>query len=207
MTVTVTELALFAMAMLVLVASPGPFVAALAARTAALGARSGTAMALGASVTEGIWIAAALLGLGAIAAAHGWALVALKYVGAAWLIWIGLRLLTARKTLVAGEGEPAVADDLWRAFTTGAFLNLGNPKAALFYIAVFPGFFDMTTLTLIDGLIILAVALPIGLGSDLSYVWAAAHARRFFAGGRSARKLDQGSGGILIGAGVAIAAT
>ncbi|MEM8789994.1 MAG: LysE family translocator [Pseudomonadota bacterium] len=207
MTVTLTELALFAVAMFVLVASPGPFVAALAARTAALGPRSGAAMALGASLTEGIWIAAALLGLGAIAAAHGWALVVLKYVGAAWLIWIGLRLLTARHSLVQSGDAPLVQEPLWRAFTTGALLNLGNPKAALFYMAVFPGFFDMTALTVVDGIVILAVAMPIGLGSDLSYVWAAGRARRLLARGKSARRVDQASGGILTGAGVAIAAT
>lgn len=207
MTVTFTELGLFAVAMFLLVASPGPFVAALAARTAALGPRSGTFMALGASVTEGIWIAAALLGLGAIAAAHGWALVVLKYVGAAWLIWIGFRLLTDRQSLVKPDGGPMRPEPVWRAFSTGALLNLGNPKVALFYMAVFPGFFDMTILTTIDGLIILAVAVPIGLCSDLSYVWAAVRARRFLAGGRSARRLDQVSGGVLTGAGVAIAAT
>lgn len=207
MTVTITELGMFAMAMVVLVASPGPFVAALAARSAALGPRSGAAMALGASLTEAIWIAAALLGLGAIAATHGWALVTLKYVGAAWLIWIGLRLLTARHSLTMPSHLPTTREPIWRAFTSGALLNLGNPKAALFYMAVFPGFFDMTALTTLDGLTILAVAIPIGLGSDLSYVWAAARARQLLANGRSARRIDQVSGGVLTGAGVAIAAT
>ncbi|MBY8976642.1 LysE family translocator [Rhodobacteraceae bacterium NNCM2] len=207
MTVTFSELALFAAAMFVLVASPGPFVAALAARSAALGPRSGVAMALGASVTEAIWIGAALLGLGAIAAAHGWALEVLKYVGAAWLIWIGVNLMTARHSLVKPGGVAMMREPLWRAFSTGALLNLGNPKAALFYMAVFPGFFDMTALTMVDGLVILAVAAPIGLGSDLSYVWAAAGARRLLNNSRSARRVDQASGGVLTGAGVAIAAT
>lgn len=207
MTVTLTELGLFAVAMFLLVASPGPFVAALAARSAALGKRSGTAMALGASLTETVWIAAALLGLGAIAEAHGWALVVLKYVGAAWLIWIGLRLLFTRHSLVKPDADGLTREPLWRAFTTGALLNLGNPKAALFYMAVFPGFFDMTALTWIDGLIILAVAFPIGLGNDLAYVWAASRARRFLSNRRAARHVDQVSGGVLTSAGVAIAAT
>lgn len=206
MTVTLAELALFAIAMVILVASPGPFVAALAARSAVLGRRSGTAMAVGASLTEGIWIAAALFGLGAIAATHAWALVALKYVGAAWLIWIGVNLLVARHSLVTPDGAPR-AEPLWRAFLSGALLNLGNPKAALFYMTVFPGFFDMTALTRLDGLVILAVALPIGLGNDLCYVWAAARARRMLTDGRTARRVDQASGDVLTAAGAAIAAT
>ncbi|MEM0921694.1 MAG: LysE family translocator [Pseudomonadota bacterium] len=207
MTITLTELALFAVAMFVLVASPGPFVAALAARSAALGPRSGSAMAVGASLSESIWIAAALLGLGAIATAHAWALEILKYVGAAWLIWIGINLLTARHSMIKPAGEAMRREPLWRAFASGALLNLGNPKAALFYMAVFPGFFDMAALTWIDGLIILAVAFPIGLGNDLAYVWAAARAGRFLANRKAARRVDQASGGILTGAGVAIAAT
>lgn len=206
-TITVTQLGLFAMAMFVLVASPGPFVAALSARTAALGPRSGVAMALGASLTEGIWIATALLGLGAIAAAHEWALSILKYVGAAWLIWIGINLLTARHSLVTSNAGMPKQEPLWRAFASGALLNLGNPKAALFYMAVFPGFFEMAGLTWADGLLILAVAMPIGLGSDLVYVFAASRARRLLRDERSVRRLDQISGGVLTGAGAAIAAT
>lgn len=207
MTVTLLELSLFALAMLVLVASPGPFVAALAARSAALGARSGAAMALGASLSEMVWIAAALLGLGAIAAAHGWALVVLKYVGAAWLVWIGLRLVFGRHSLVTPSGEPLRRESWGRAFASGALLNMGNPKAALFYMAIFPGFFDMAALTWVDGAVILAVAFPIGLCSDLTYVWAADKAGRFLAKGRAAKRVDQISGGVLTGAGAAIAAT
>lgn len=206
MTVGLDQLALFAAAMLVLVASPGPFVAALAARSAALGPRSGAAMAVGAALSENLWIVTALLGLGAIAATHGWLLVILKYVGAAWLIWIGVRLLTGRHSMIKPGAAPR-REPLWRAFTTGALLNLGNPKAALFYMTIFPGFFDMTVLTFWDGLVIAALALPIGLGNDLAYVWAASRAGRYLADRKAVKRVDQVSGGVLAGAGVAIAAT
>ncbi|MEO1460175.1 MAG: LysE family translocator [Pseudomonadota bacterium] len=207
MTVTLLELAGFALAFFLLVASPGPFVAALAARSAALGLRSGVAMALGASLAEVVWIASALLGLGAIAATHAWALVVLKYIGAAWLIWIGIGLLTSRQSLVKAEAYCGRGEPLWRAFAAGALIGIGNPKAALFYMAVFPGFFDMTALTLWDALAIAAVALPIGLGSDLTYAWAAARTGRFLSSRRAARRIDQVSGGALAGAGAAIAAS
>lgn len=204
MTVTPEQLALFAAAMFAMVASPGPFVAGVAARAAALGFRSGAAMAVGASIAETIWIGAAILGLGAIAAAHEGLLVMLKYVGAAWLLWIGLRLLTARHSLAAPEGVVR-HEPLWRGALTGMLLNIGNPKAALFYMALFPGFFDVVRITAADALAILAVALPIGLGSDLTYAWAAARARRFVAGSAAARRIDRVSGGVLCGAGAAIA--
>ncbi len=206
MTVTPEQLLLFSAAMFVLVASPGPFVAALAARSAALGAKSGAAMAVGAAVSENLWIVTALLGLGAIAASHEWLLSILKYVGAAWLVWIGIRLLTGRHSMIAPGAAPK-PEPLWRAFTSGALLNLGNPKAALFYMTIFPGFFDMSVLTFWDGVVISLLALPIGLGNDLAYVWASARAGRYLADRNAVRRVDQISGGVLAGAGTAIAAS
>ena len=204
MTVTLTQLLLFAAAVLVMVASPGPFVAAVAARSAALGLRPAAAMILGGSAAEAVWIAAAVLGLGVIAATHAGALVALKYIGAAWLVWIGFRLLTQRHSLAAPEGRKP-REGLARAALSGALLNLGNPKAALFYMALFPGFFDVAHLTPWDCLAILATALPIGAGSDMLYALAANRARRLFTDSGAARRIDKVSGGVLCGAGAAIA--
>jgi threonine/homoserine/homoserine lactone efflux protein len=206
MTITPEQLALFAAAMFVMVASPGPFIAAVTARSAALGFHAGAAMAAGASLAEVVWITAAILGLSVIAATHAELLVVLKYVGVAWLLWIGLRLLTARKSLVAPEGAVR-REPIWRGVLTGMLLNLGNPKAALFYMALFPGFFDVARLTAWDGFAILAVALPVGLLCDLSYAWAAARARRLLADTHVARRIDRISGGVLCGAGTAIAAS
>ena len=204
MTITPEQLALFGAAMFVMVASPGPFIAAVAARSAALGFRSGAVMAAGASLAEVVWLTAAILGLGMIAATHAELLLVLKYVGAVWLLWIGLRLLATRKSLIAPEGAVR-REPVWRGVLTGMLLALGNPKAALFYMALFPGFFDVTRMTVWDGFAILAVALPVGLVCDLSYAWAAARARRLLADSSTARRIDRLSGGVLCGAGAAIA--
>jgi threonine/homoserine/homoserine lactone efflux protein len=206
MTVTPDQLALFAAAIFVMVASPGPLVAAIAARAASFGFRSGAAMVAGASLADGTWIVAAMLGLGVIAATHAGLLVVLKYIGAAWLIWIGLKLVFGKGSMI-GSGEVPPRDSLPGAALSGALLNLGNPKAALFYMALFPGFFDVASLTFRDGLAILAIAMPIGAGSDLCYAWAAAKARGLLTGTPAAKRIDRLSGGVLCGAGAAIAAT
>lgn len=206
MTVAFDQLLLFAGAIFVMVASPGPLVAAIAARSAAFGLRSGAAMVAGASVADGLWIVAAILGLGVIAATHASLLVALKYLGAAWLVWIGLKLLLDRSAVDAMSLEAPPREPLWRATLSGALLNLGNPKAALFYMALFPGFFDVTRLTTLDAIAILAVAMPIGAGSDITYAWLAAKARGRLRDARAARRVNRVSGGILCGAGAAIAA-
>ena len=200
------QLALFLVAFFVMVATPGPFVAAIAARSAAHGFRSGFAMAAGASSAEIVYVSLAIAGLAALAEAHGWALEILKYIGAAWLAWIGWGLLTGRAETFAG-GEAPPPGPAWRAFLSGLLINLGNPKAALFYAAIFPGFFDMARIGWLDALVIVAFTLPIGLASDLAYAGAASRARTLLRSPRALARMNRATGGVMVGAGATIAAS
>ena len=205
MTIEAAQLALFLLAFFVMVATPGPFVAAIAARSAAYGFRSGFAMAAGASCAEIAYVSLAIFGLAALAEAHAWALKVLRYVGAAWLAWIGWGLVSGRaETFRAGEMPPP--GPAWRSFLGGLLINLGNPKAALFYAAIFPGFFDMGRIGWIDGLVIVAFTLPIGLASDLAYAGAASRVRTLLRSPRALTRLNRATGGVMMGAGAAIAA-
>lgn len=201
------QLGLFAVAFAIMVASPGPFVAAIAARSAAFGFRSGFAMSLGACIAECAYVLMAVFGLAALAATHAWALEILRWIGAGWLCWIGWSLITSRGSIVRPEGGVPVSDSLRRAFWVGALINLGNPKAALFYMAIFPGFFDMSALGWVDAAAILAVTLPIGLASDTGYAFAAAKARTMLTDERTVQRVNRATGGVMVGAGVAIAAS
>ncbi|MEM1299932.1 MAG: LysE family translocator [Pseudomonadota bacterium] len=206
MTIEWHQLALYALAYAVMVVSPGPFVAAIAARSAAFGFNAGVSMAVGAWLAEKIWILAAIFGLALIAAHYASILIVLKFVGAGWLIWLGWKLISGRSGVLASD-EMVAREPFWRGVGTGFLINIGNPKAALFFMALFPGFFDVAAMTWVDAVLILAVSTPIGLGSDLTYAWAAAKARAMLKNARIARRIDQTTGGILAGAGVAIAAS
>ena len=206
MTIEWHQLALYAFAYAVMVVSPGPFVAAIAARSAAFGFQAGVSMAVGAWLAEKIWILAAIFGLALIAAHYASILIVLKFVGAGWLIWLGWKLLTGRSGVMA-PGDMIAKEPFWRGVGTGFLINIGNPKAALFFMALFPGFFDVAAMNWVDALVILAVSTPIGLGSDLTYAWGAAKARAMLSNSRTARRIDQATGGVLAGAGVAIAAS
>ena len=206
MTIEWHELALYALAYAMMVAAPGPFAAAIAARSAAFGFRSGLALAVGTWFGEKVWMLAAIFGLGVIAATYGPLLVILKYIGAAWLIWLGLKLLFGSSGVITAEVK-AVDEPFSRGVLTGAFINLGNPKDALFFMVLFPSFFGTDALSWIDAVVIIAVSTPIGLGLDLMYAVLGARARSLLGGTSLARKIDRGSGGVLAGAGVAIAAT
>jgi len=207
MSIELYQLALFAAAFAVMVVSPGPFVAAIAARSAAFGFRNGFAMALGASLAECFYVGLAVFGLAALAASHAWALEVLRWMGAAWLIWIGWTLLTSQTTIGKSRSDEPSNPSSARAFWVGALINLGNPKAALFYMAIFPGFFDMTKLGLWDAAAILAVTLPIGLILDSSYAYAGAKARSLLKNEKSVRRVNRATGGVMIGAGAVIAAS
>jgi len=205
MTIEWHQLALYALAYGVMVVTPGPFVAAIAARSAAFGFKAGVSMAIGAWLAEKVWVLAAIFGLALIAAHYASILVVLKFAGAAWLVWLGARLIIGRSGVIA-DGSQVRREAFWRGVLTGMMINLGNPKAALFFMALFPGFFDVAAMGWVDAALIIAVSAPIGLGSDLSYAWLAARARALLENGRTARRSDQATGGVLAGAGVAIAA-
>ncbi len=207
MSIELYQLVLFAGAFAVMVASPGPFVAAIAARSAAFGFRNGFMMALGASLAECVYVALAVFGLAALAASYGWTLEVLRWAGAAWLIWIGCGLLIDRTTLLDEAGGAVPSAGAARAFWSGVFINLGNPKAALFYMAIFPGFFDMNKIGIWDAAAILAVTLPIGLALDSSYAYAGAKARSLLRNEKSVKRVNRLTGGVMVGAGAAIAAS
>ena len=205
MTIEWHQLAFYLLAYFVMVVSPGPFVAAIAARSAAFGFKSGISMAIGAFLAEKVWIIAAIFGLALIAQHYASILIVLKFAGAAWLIWLGAKLVLGRSGIITASVE-SKPEPFWKGVTTGAMINLGNPKAALFFMALFPGFFDVSAMTWVDALVIILASAPVGLGSDLSYAWLAARARALLADGPVARRVDLATGGVLVGAGVAIAA-
>lgn len=205
MTIEWHQLLLYMAAYTVMVVSPGPFMAAIMARSAAYGFGAGASMALGGWFAEKIWIIAAISGLAVIANTYADVLTVLKWVGAGWLIWLGANLIFGSKGVLAADA-PVRREPFWRGIVTGFAINIGNPKAALFFMVLFPGFFDMAVVTWIDALVIIAVSMPIGAASDLGYAWAADRAKRLLANRRTVRRIDQATGGVLAGAGVAIAA-
>ena len=205
MTIELHQLALYLLAYFVMVVSPGPFVAAIAARSAAFGFKAGISMAIGAFLAEKVWILAAIFGLALIAQHYASILIVLKFAGAAWLIWIGAKLVLGRSGIITASVKPK-PEPFWRGLSTGAMINLGNPKAALFFMALFPGFFDVSAMNWIDAFVIVLASAPIGLGSDLSYAWLAARARALLSDGPLARRVDLATGGVLVWAGVTIAA-
>lgn len=134
------SLGVFVAAALLLLVTPGPAVLYIVARSIHEGRRAGLVSVLGVHAGTLVHIAAAAVGLSALLTASATAFAAVKYLGAAYLIYLGLRRLFDRTSAVTGP-VPA-ARSLRRAFVDGVVINVLNPKTALFFLAFLPQFVD-----------------------------------------------------------------
>ena len=133
---------LFVISGLLLNLTPGPDTAYIIGRSLQLGWRGGAAAALGIGSGCLVHVFGAALGLSALLMASGTAFAAVKLIGAAWLLYTGVRMLLARRQDVAAAVAPADTASLHQVFWQGALTNVLNPKVALFFLAFLPQFVD-----------------------------------------------------------------
>lgn len=129
---------LFTVASLALIALPGQDMILVMSRSIAQGVKAGVVTAAGVSIGLVGHTVLATLGLGVILRTSEWLFLALKLVGAAYLLYLGVGLLRTRRgslTMEATASRP-----LGRLFLDGALSNLSNPKIAIFYFAFLPQF-------------------------------------------------------------------
>jgi threonine/homoserine/homoserine lactone efflux protein len=160
-------LAVFAAAALLLAVVPGPAVLYIVAQSVPGGRRAGVVSALGVSTGGLFHVAAAVIGLSAILAASAEAFTAVKLVGAAYLVWLGIRTLMRRDDRIGGR---ALEPTLGRTYRRGVVVNVLNPKTALFFLAFLPQFVDPDGSTHGQLAVLGVLFVAIALGSDL--VWA-----------------------------------
>jgi threonine/homoserine/homoserine lactone efflux protein len=196
---------LFIVASLVLIVTPGQDMVLVMSRSIAQGAAAGVATAAGVSVGLVGHTLLATLGLGALLRASEWLFLALKLVGAAYLVYIGVQLLRARRAeLAMSGGSPR---SLRRLFFDGALSNIANPKIAVFYFAflpqfVRPGATHPTLSIFVLGLAFAALTFlvkgPVGLGAGVLSGWLRSRPRALV-------WLYRTSGIVLVGLGVRLA--
>ena len=136
------NLALFVGAALVLLVIPGPAVLYIVGRSVAQGRRAGMVSVLGIHVATFIHVLAAALGLAALLLSSALAFSVVKYAGAAYLIWLGLRKIFGPAEQGGANGEMPRYSHA-RLFRDGFVVNLLNPKTALFFFAFLPQFVDL----------------------------------------------------------------
>ncbi|MFN3738504.1 LysE family translocator [Hydrogenophaga sp.] len=202
------QLLLFIAAGWLLNLTPGPDVLCIVNHALRGGVRPGVVAALGIVSGCFVHVVAAAVGVSALLATSATAFTVLKWVGAAYLVFMGVRLLRSRPSPLAVAPALAVPS-LWRVYQRGFLTNVLNPKVALFFLAFVPQFIPPDAphkawTFLVLGLIFNLNSLPINLG----YAWLAAWAaRRLDAVQKAMHWLDGLAGLMFLGFGLRLAMT
>jgi threonine/homoserine/homoserine lactone efflux protein len=202
--VSLYGLSVFCVVYALAVASPGPGVAAIVARSLARGAAGAPAFIAGFLIGDLVWFTLAATGLAALAKTAYVLFVVVKYAGAAYLLYLAWRMWTSRAEAIGAEPVDA-SQSSWRLFLGSLALTLGNPKTMVFFLALLPTVVKLETLTLtgfVEIAAVISVVLPLVLGT---YVVIAARARKLLRSARAVRLVNRGSATAMAGAAVAVA--
>lgn len=204
MTLSAESIWLYAGAMVAIWLTPGPVWVAIMARALASGFRGVWPLALGVAIGDMIWPLIAIFGLAVIVGQHAALMIGLRWVAA--IVFVGMGILLLRHANQPVERDSRLTRrGRWAGFTAGLLAITGNPKAALFYVGVLPGFFDVARISAADVVLIVAMstAIPFVLNLAMGGVVGAARAR--LATPTGLRRMNLVSGGLLIAVGCVIA--
>ncbi|MDT7518491.1 LysE family translocator [Rhodoferax sp. TBRC 17660] len=207
----IEHLGLFVLSGWLLNLTPGPDVLYIVSSALRSGVRAGIVAALGITAGCFVHIVAAGLGVSALMATSAMAFSVLKWVGAAYLLYVGVRLLLSRTPdaikIEAGSEDSVMAGGLKSLFFRGFWTNALNPKVALFFLAfvpqfITPGAAHPTVAFLVLGVLFNLNAIPINIGYAVLAAWAA---QRTAAIQRGMHWLDRLAGALFVGFGIKLA--
>ena len=203
MTVTAYELGLYALAMAGLWLVPGPVWVALTARALSGGWSAAWPLAVGVTLGDMLWPFAAIFGLSWILSVYGDFLVVLRWVAAAVFLFMGIMLIRRPAAAITADSR-LTKPGLWAGFAVGVAAVIGNPKAILFYMGVLPGFFDLSRVTGWDVAAILAISALVPMLGNLGLALFLDRARQLLQSPESLRRVNVGSGVLLVLVGLVI---
>jgi threonine/homoserine/homoserine lactone efflux protein len=201
---TETNFWLFLAAALVIAAIPGPGIFYVAARTLSEGRGSGFASTAGTALGGLVHVVAGSLGISAIILASAELFAAVKFVGALYLVWLGIKTFRNAGRALSLDSEP-VGDK--RAFRDGVLVEALNPKTAAFFLAFIPQFLDPAgSHPTLQFIVLGAISVTLNTLVDVVVVLMASATREQLVGRpQLMRRLTQGSGVFIAGLGLSLA--
>lgn len=189
----------FSIAALIIILIPGPSVLFAVGRSLALGKGAGVMTVVGNALGTSVWLIAVVLGLGAVVASSEFLFYGIKYVGAAYLAYLGIQAFRHRNDHGFDVETTHAPQSIWKTLREGFFVGLSNPKTMVFFTAVLPGFVSVEQGNVMLQLLILGLIFEIiGVLSDSMYAIGAGLARDWFARDPKRLGIVQGTGGMLI---------
>ncbi|ASL43933.1 Leucine efflux protein [Burkholderia sp. AD24] len=206
----ITHFEFFIVAVFLLNVTPGPDTAYIVGRSVAQGRGAGLMSALGISAGCCVHSLACAFGLTALLAASATAFTVIKFVGALYLMYLGVRLLLAKPAVDQAAGEARAAGgakSLRQLFLQGFWTNVLNPKVVLFFVSFFPQFVTAGSDHKAFAFLTLgAVFVVMSMLWNSFVAWIAGSVTRRFSGRQSLKKwLDRGVGGAFVGLGIKLA--
>ncbi|WP_421855508.1 LysE family translocator [Oricola sp.] len=193
----------YAVALSIAAAIPGPGVIALVARALGSGFRPTLPMLFGLALGDVVYLGAAVLGLAYVAATFGAAFTAIKYLGAAYLVWMAISFWRAGASTEKVAARSA--GTAWSGFVAGFLVTMGNPKVIIFYLALLPAFLDLSSVGVADFAVLIVLTFAVLVGVLLPYVALAGRARTMLQTPRALVMLNRVAATFLAGAAAAIA--
>jgi len=197
-------LSVFSLAYVLAVATPGPGVAAIIARSLGHGLRGAPAFIGGFIVGDLIWFTCAATGLAMLAQSAYTVFLVVKYAGVVYLLYLAYRLWTAPAKPIEASSDVSRERPL-QLFLGTLALTLGNPKPMIFFLAVLPTVVELKSLSVagfFEIVLVILVSVPIVLGG---YAFGASRARRLFSQPKAVRWVQRGTGVAMASAAVAVA--
>ena len=194
----------FSGAMFLFALSPGPGLFAIISNGLSSGFKNTSFLVIGMVLGDIIFLLLAIFGLSAITSILGEFFIIVKYIGGAYLLYLGYKILTSKEDDTNIEDIKEIS---WKKnFFAGLFITLSNPKVILFYLGFLPAFINIQTLTYIDIVIVTTLVTIILGGVLLAYAYSASSAKKLFKSKSSKKKMNIVAGSVMITAGGALIA-
>jgi threonine/homoserine/homoserine lactone efflux protein len=197
----------FAAALAVAVAIPGPGIFAVVSCALGRGFREALALIVGVIIGDLLYFTLAVLGMATLARSLGGFFLVIKLAGAAYLVWLGLKLWRQPPAVMSADDETATPPrGFWRSLLGGLMVTISNPKTIAFYAGLLPTFVDLQRLSGREALAMGAIVVLIVGAIPAAYAFAAAGSRRFLSRPNRLLVMNRTAGTMMIGAGVTVAA-
>lgn len=201
---TLSNLLVFALALMVAAGSPGPSVAALVARVLTNGLREVLPFLAAMWLGEALWLGCAVAGLAVVARTLGMVFIALKLIGVAYLLFLAWKMWFAPTQVP--DGELPRGQSPWRMFGAGLTITLGNPKIMVFYLALLPTLVDLNRVGTAAWIELTTIMFVVLAAVDIAWALLAVRARRLLTSRKAVKIANRTSATMMAGAAAVIAA-
>jgi threonine/homoserine/homoserine lactone efflux protein len=189
----------FSGAMFLFALSPGPGLFAIISSGLSSSFKNTSFLVMGMVLGDIIFLLLAIFGLSTIASVLGEFFIIIKYLGGAYLLYLGYKILTSKEDETNIQGMEELS---WKKnFFAGLFITLSNPKVILFYLGFLPTFINLEILTATDIVIVTTLVTIILGGVLLGYAYSASSAKKLFKNKSAKKKMNIIAGSVMVTAG------